>query len=104
VFRTGRVRDSTQICEMRNASCAEGFKLPVSALVVIGRDLQAQDDFSEFHKVTVTSLVSDQHNLIATGDFHYDGVVQGAAHCVRGPLNHPVTECAAPCLTTYCPV
>ena len=38
--------------------------LPGSAL--IGRDLHPQDDFSEFHKVTVTSLLSDQQGLVAT--------------------------------------
>ena len=39
--------------------------LPGSAL--IGRDLHPQDDDSEFHKVTVTSLLSDQKSLVATG-------------------------------------
>ena len=39
--------------------------LPGSAL--IGRDLHPLDDFSKFHKVTVTSLLSDQQSLVATG-------------------------------------
>ena len=49
--------------------------LPGSAL--IGRDLHPLDDFSEFHKVIVTSLLSDQQSLVATGNTFGRGIRAG---------------------------
>lgn len=46
--------------------------LPGWALV--GRDLHPQDDFSEFHEMTVTSLLSDQQCLVATTKELFDRI------------------------------
>jgi len=40
----------------------------LSTWALVGRDLHPQDDFSEFHEMTVTSLLSDQQSLVAAAN------------------------------------